>query len=174
VVKIDSADPRGCRSEEPYQTTLRGFASYTVPKIDVLVSGTVRSQPPLQVSGTLTAAGNGANWNVPNTVVASLLGRVPPGALATGNTPVQLVDNGDNRLYVDNRRTQIDLRLAKIVRIRKIRADVGVDLYNLLNDNYANTYDATYSFTQPNGGSWLNPTSILAPRFARLNVTIDY
>ena len=29
VVNIDSPDPRGCRSEEPYQTTLRSLASYT-------------------------------------------------------------------------------------------------------------------------------------------------
>src|SRR6266542_2728600 len=36
--KVDSPDPRGCLSKEPYQTTLRGLASYTVPTIDVLVS----------------------------------------------------------------------------------------------------------------------------------------
>ncbi len=129
AVIIDSPDPRGCRNEEPYQTTLRGLASYTIPKVDVLLSGTVRSQPPLQVA---TAA-----WNVPNTLVQSLLGRLPPGGLITGNTTVALVDNADDRLYVDNRRTQIDMRLAKILRLGRVRADIGVDLYNLLNSNYA-------------------------------------
>jgi hypothetical protein len=168
VVNIDSPDPRGCHNEEPFQTTLRGLASYTVPKIDVLVSGTVRSQPPVQILGA------GASWNVPNTVVANLLGRLPPGALATGNTTVQLVDNGDNRLYVENRRTQIDLRVAKVVRVGRFRTDVGVELYNLLNSNYATAYDGTYSYTQANGGTWLNPTSILSPRFARFNLTINY
>ncbi|HEY3045733.1 MAG TPA: TonB-dependent receptor, partial [Vicinamibacterales bacterium] len=87
VVKIDSPDPRGCRNQEPFQTTLRGLASYTLPKVDVLISGTLRSQPPLQI------AGNDASWIVPNTVVRSILGRLPPGGLATGNTGVQLVDN---------------------------------------------------------------------------------
>jgi hypothetical protein len=168
VVKIDSPDPRGCHNEEPYQTTLRGLASYTVPKVDVLVSATLRSQPPVQV---LPA---GAVWNVPNAVVQSLLGRLPPGGLATGNSPVQLVDNGDRRLYVDNRRTQIDMRFAKILRLGRTRTDVGVDLYNLLNTNYATGYEATYGYGQPNGGTWLNPTSILSPRFARLNITINY
>jgi hypothetical protein len=168
VVKIDSPDPRSCLSDEPYQTTLRGLASYTVPKIDVLASATVRSQPPLQI------AGNGANWVIPNTLVQSLLGDLPGGTLITGNTTVQLVDNGDHRLYADNRRTQIDIRLAKIFRFAGKRADIGVDLYNLLNSNYALNYDSNYSFTQANGGNWLNPTSILPPRFARFNVTLTY
>jgi hypothetical protein len=114
------------------------------------------------------------SWNVPNSVVLSLLGRLPPGGLLSGNTTVQLVDNGDNRLYVDNWRTQIDMRFAKVLRFGKTRTDVGVDLYNLLNSNYATTYETNYSYTQPNGGTWLNPTSILAPRFVRFNVTINF
>ena len=28
--------------------------------------------------------------------------------------------------------------------------------------------------TQPNGGNWQRPTSILPPRFARFNVTVNY
>jgi hypothetical protein len=167
-VNIDSPDPRGCRSQEPYQTTLRSLASYTVPRLGVLVSATLRSQPPVQILGT------GATWNVPNTVVISLLGRLPPGGLATGNTTVQLVDNGDHRLYVDNRRTQFDMRFAKTLRFGRTRTDIGVDLYNLLNNNYALTYDSNYSYTQPNGGTWLNPTSILSARFARFNITVNY
>jgi hypothetical protein len=165
VVKIDSPDPRGCRSEEPYQTTLRGLASYTIPKVDVLISSTVRSQPALQLN---------ASYLVPNTVVQSLLGRLPPGGLASGNTTVQLLDNADNRLYSDNRRTQIDMRFAKIVRFGRVRADVGIDLYNLLNSNYATGYESAYSPTQPNGGTWFNPTSVTPPRFARFNLTINY
>jgi hypothetical protein len=45
-VLIDSPDPRNCRSVDPYETTTRGSASYTVPKVDILVSATVRRQPP--------------------------------------------------------------------------------------------------------------------------------
>jgi hypothetical protein len=165
-VHIDSPDPRGCRNEEPYQTTVRGLASYTVPRIDVLVSATVRSQPPVQI--------NGANWLVPNTVVQSLLGRVPPGGLPSGNTTVALLDNSDHRLYADNRRTQVDMRFAKILRFGRTRTDIGVDLYNLLNSNYALGYESAYNPTQANGNTWLNPTSILSPRFARFNITINY
>ena len=164
-VNIDSPSPRFCHNEEPFQTTLRGLASYTIPKVDVLISGTVRSQPPAPLNAT---------WNVPNTVVQTLLGRLPPGALATGNTAVALLDNDGKRLYADNRRTQVDMRFAKILRFGRTRTDIGVDLYNLLNTNYALTYESNYSYTQPNGGTWQNPTSILAPRFARFNITVNY
>ena len=99
-----------------------------IPWNGVLVSATVRSQPPVQISGTLSATGNGATWNVPNTVVQGLLGRLPTGALITGNTPIFLVDNGNDRLYADNRRTQIDMRFAKVLRFSGRRLDVGMDL----------------------------------------------
>jgi len=31
---------------DPVETTLRGLASYTIPRVDVQVSATMRSQPP--------------------------------------------------------------------------------------------------------------------------------
>ena len=175
VVKIDSPDPRNCRLSPPYQTTLRGLASYTIPRVDVLLSTAVRSQPPLEL-GVLDAGSNGATWNVPNTVVQQLLGRLPPGALANGTTPVRLLDN-EHRLYPDNRRTQVDLRVAKIFRFAKKRLDVGVDLENLFNANYATTYDSTYQYSVGNtamGETWQNPTAIYPPRYARLNFTVSF
>src|SRR5437588_12225309 len=42
-------DPRGCHSVDPFQTLVRGLAIYIIPKIDVLVSATVRCQAPVQV-----------------------------------------------------------------------------------------------------------------------------
>jgi carboxypeptidase family protein len=177
TVKIDSPDPRNCRSVDPWLTTVRGLASYTIPKIDVLISGTVRSQPALEL-GT-GAVGNGATWNVPNTVVQQLLGRLPAGGLITGNTAVPLLDT-DHRLFVGGRRNQVDMRVAKILRFGRTRADVGFDLQNLLNTNYATAYTTTYAYDNAvvtgdeNGGTWLNPTSVYTPRFVRFNVTFDF
>jgi hypothetical protein len=187
VVNIDSPDPRNCRSVDPFETTFRGLASYTVPKVGILVSGTFRSQPALQLLGGNNAANlpvntggapNGANpagayFNVPNTTVQALLGRIPPGGVSTGTTTVALLDAG-NRLYAENRRTQVDMRFAKVFRFGERRADIGIDLYNLLNTNYATAYESQYSFTAANGGTWNNPTTILAPRFVRLNFTLNY
>ncbi len=66
--KFDSPDLRGCNNDNPFQTTVRGLATYTIPKIDVLVSGTVRSQP---------VQARSASWNVPNSVITGLLGFLP-------------------------------------------------------------------------------------------------
>ena len=169
VVKIDSPDPRNCRDEPPYQTTVRGLASYTIPRVDVLVSAAIRSQPPL---------GRAATWPVPNSLVSQpqFLGRVPPGGTPGGNTFVTLFDN-EHRLYADNRRTQIDLRVAKIFRFGRTRLDVGVDGENLLNTNYTTAYDNTYQYSVGNtglGGTWNNPTGVYTPRYARLNFTVSF
>jgi hypothetical protein len=174
ALRIDSPDWRtagpggtNCRSNPPYQTTVRGLASYTVPRVDVLVSTAIRSQP---------AVARTATWPVPNSIVLQILGRIPPGGTAGGNTNVALLDD-DHQLYADNRRTQVDLRVAKIFRLGKRRLDVGVDGENLFNTNYATTYDNTYQYSTGNttrGGTWNNPTAIYPPRYARLNFTLSF
>jgi hypothetical protein len=159
-------DLRNCHNVFPFQTTVRGLASYTVPKVDVLVSGTVRSQPPLERTAT---------WAIPNTLIRDASGRLPPGAQASGNTTVNILDV-DHRLF-GNRRTQIDMRFAKILRFGSRRVDLGVDLSNLLNTNYTTTYEPAYQFSAGNtaqGGTWGNPTAIYTPRFVRWNLTVDF
>src|SRR6266850_7204 len=175
------SDPRGCHSVDPFQTTVRGLATYIVPKIDVLVSATVRSQPPVQLGAApggavIAAGGNSAQWIVPNSVVAAALGHLPVGATATGTTTIQVADNV-NRVYADNRRTQVDMRIAKVLRFGRTRSDVGVDLNNLFNTNYATGYNTTYTYSAgntTNGGTWGNPTSIYTARFVRLNYTLNF
>jgi hypothetical protein len=174
-------DPRGCHSVDPFQTLVRGLASYTIPKIDVLVAMTIRSQPPVQLGApalgaTLGAGGNSAQWVVPNSVIAAALGHLPVGANATGTTTIQIADNV-NRIYADNRRNQLDMRFAKVIRWGRTRSDIGLDLNNLLNTNYATGYNTTYQYSVGNtaaGGTWGNPTSIYGPRFLRINYTLDF
>ena len=173
-MRIDSPDWRtagpgatNCRSNPPYQTTVRGLASYTIPRVDVLVSTAIRSQPPVARTAT---------WPVPNSVVQQVLGRIPPGGTAGGNTNVALLDD-DHQLYADNRRTLVDLRVAKILRFGPRRLDIGVDAENLLNTNYTTGFDNTYQYSVGNtsrGGTWNNPTAIFTPRFVRLNFTVSF
>jgi len=170
---IAGPDPRGCNNVEPWQASWRGLATYTIPKVEVQVTATVRSQPPTLLGGT---AGTTAQWQLPNSVIAAALGHLPPGATATGTTTVPIGDN-EHRIYADERRNQVDMRIAKILRFRRTRANVGVDLNNLLNSNYATGFATTYIYNTdntPRPSGWGTPTSIYYPRFVRVNYTLNF
>jgi hypothetical protein len=162
VINYGNPNPRDCRSFDPWETTIRGLGSYTIPKLDVLVSATLRSQPPLSL---------GADWVVPNTVIRDLLGGVtPPGFNVNGNTTIDLTDS-EHRIFADNRRTQVDMRFAKVLRFGRTRTDIGVDLWNLFNTNYATGYEDSFVVGDD---TWATPQSIYAPRFVRLNFTVNF
>jgi len=161
-----------CDVTEPWLTQVRGLVSYVVPKIEVQVSSSFQFKP-----GTLGIGGNdsgtngtsiSANYAAPNSVIQSSLGRLPTGGLANGNTTVDLLLPG--QLYGD-RVNQVDLRFTKILRFGRTRSQVGVDLYNVANANPGLTYNQTFTGA---GATWLRPTTILLPRFARFNVTVDF
>ena len=111
---------------------------------------------------------------MPNTLVREYLGRLPAGAQATQTTTVNLVV--PSAVYPAERRTQIDMRFAKILRFGGRRLDLGADVYNLLNANTATAFDQTfvYSATGQSGAAWLNPTSIMSPRLVRFNATLNF
>ena len=154
-------NPRDCRDIDPWETTVRGLGSYTIPKIDVVVSATVRSQSPLTVN---------AQWQVPNTMVRDQLGFLPPSLIATGNSMIDLTDS-DHRLFGEGRRTQVDMRFAKVLRFGRARTDIGVDLWNLLNTNYATSYEDTFT---AGSDTFYTPEAIYPPRFVRLNFTVNF
>ena len=83
----------------------------------------------MQVSATVQSRSGPdllANANVPSAVAQSL-GRPLSGG---GQRPVNLLNPG--QLYGD-RVTQIDFRVAKILRFGRTRTNVGVDFYNVTN-----------------------------------------
>jgi hypothetical protein len=159
-------DPRLCNNVEPWQSSIRGLASYTIPKIDVLVSATVRSTPPPQVTAT---------WQVPTaTVVTPVLGHAPFGSTST--TSITLTDN-DHRLFLGGRRTTVDMRFAKVLRFNRTRTDIGIDLNNALNTNYVTAYNGTFIYNtdnSPRPSGFLAPTAIYNPRFVRFNLTVNF
>ena len=101
-----------CDVTEPWLTTVRGLASYRIPKVDVLASTTIRSTRTVASENASNGASLSANYQMPNTVVQQLLGRLPAGAFATGNTTVNLL--APSELYPLDRRTEVDIRIAKI------------------------------------------------------------
>jgi hypothetical protein len=159
-----------CSASEPWQTTIRGLASYTVPKIDVLVSTIVRSQPNVQPGGDVgtNGASRSANYLMNAAQFLAATGR----PLRTGVTTetVNLLLPGT--IYGE-RINNIDLRIAKVVRVKGTRANIGVDLYNLTNANTPTAVEATYD-PASRGERWLRPTTVLQPRFMRFNVQFDF
>jgi hypothetical protein len=139
-----------CRVSYGVLTQLRGLASYMVPGIDVQVSTAFQSKP-----GAMLAA----NYAAPNNAVAPSLGRNLSGNAA--NVTVNLVTPGS--MYGD-RINQLDLRVAKTLRMGRWRTTLGVDVFNFLNSSAVLTYNNSYVA----GGPWLQPLTVLTPRFVRL------
>jgi hypothetical protein len=137
----------------------------------VLASTTVRSVRTNASENASNGASLAANYQIPNSVLVGFLGRLPAGATAAQNTTLNLL--APSELYPLERRTEVDIRVAKILRFGRSRLDVGVDLYNLFNANATTTYQQTYLYTN-NGATWLDPTAILAPRLARFNATLSF
>ena len=78
---------------------------------------------------------------------------------------INLLDPG--QMYRD-RINQVDLRVGKIFRFGRTKANVGVDLYNALNSSVVQNSNATY------GPSWLTPTLVMPARFAKVSAQIDF
>jgi hypothetical protein len=161
-----------CRFAEPWLTTFRGLASYTIPKADVLVSAIFRSQANVQPGGDV--ATNGASRQANFLMNAAQFMANTGRALRPGVTTetVNLLLPG--QLYGE-RVNNLDMRVAKIVRIKGTRTNIGVDFYNLTNGNTPTTVDQSYS-ADPTalGARWLRPTAVLNPRFVRFNVQVDF
>ncbi|HEU4690746.1 MAG TPA: TonB-dependent receptor [Vicinamibacterales bacterium] len=148
-----------CRVVEPMQTSFRGLASYVIPKVDVQVSGTWRSDPGNELR---------ADYVVTNAIASPSLGR----NLSSGNVTVNLIPRGT---VYGARVNNVDLRIAKILRLRGTRMQFGADVYNLLNTDVVTGYNNGYSAPTPTRESiWLTPTAILPARYVRLNMQLDF
>ena len=76
------------------------------------------------------------------------------------------------QVYPD-RINSLDLRVAKILRLSHYRTNVGFDFYNLFNANTGTAFNQVFD-PQTSGASWFRPTTVLAARFVRFNVTVDF
>ena len=146
-----------CDTSTAWLTRVTALGSYTIPKIDVQVAGTLRSDQGAPLA---------ANWTAPN---AATIGLNRPFAGIGGQTiVVNLIEPGT--LYGD-RVTQIDMRFAKILRLGRTRATVGVDVYNLPNSSAVLTYNQTFV---PTTTTWLRPTGVLQARFVKISAQVDF
>ena len=158
-----------CDFAEPWLTTFRGLGTYTVPKVDVLVSAIFRLQPNAQPGNDVATNGASRSANYRLNAAAFLAATGRPLRTGVAQETVNLLAQGD--LYGDRVNT-LDLRFAKILRLGKTRTNVGIDLYNVFNSNTATTYEAVYDPT--NANAWFQPTAVVQPRFVRVNAQFDF
>jgi hypothetical protein len=145
-----------CRISEPYLTEVKGLATYLVPKLGVQVSGTWSSIPGSDLAANYTVTSAIAN------VGPQQLGR----NLSAGNVTVNLIAPAT---YYAPRRTNMDFRVAKILRYGRTRTQIGVDVYNLTNTDVVTTFNQTYTST-----SWLTPTAIQPARYVKVSAQFDF
>jgi hypothetical protein len=144
-----------CDRTTPWLTSVKGYAVYTVPRIDVQLSGTFRSTKETAIN---------ANFVASNAYLAanSTLGR--PLAGGAGTMTIAILE--PNTLYLD-RRNELDLRFGKVLRAGRSRTVLSVDVFNTLNSDAALTVNQSFA-------AWLRPQSILNARLVKFSAQFDF
>jgi hypothetical protein len=142
-----------CLIQEAFRTQLKFLGTFTVPRVDVLVSGTFQSIPGPEVA---------ALYTVPNAVAAQSLGRSLAGGAS--NVTVNLIAPGT--MYGE-RMNQLDFRVGKIFRVGRTRATISLDLYNALNASPVLLESTAFA-------TWRTPQQILPARFAKVGVQFNF
>jgi len=151
---VTTANPY-CHVAYGVLTQVRGLSSYVIPKIDVQIAATFQSKP-----GALLAA----NYAVPNALVVPSLGRSLSGNAS--NVTVNLIEPG--AMYGD-RVNELDFSVAKVLKYGRSRTRIALEAYNLLNSSAVLTYNNTFV----PGGTWLQPLTVLTPRFFKITAEIE-
>ena len=142
-----------CHTEQR-QTQFKMLGSYTVPRVELQVSGTLQSLPGPEIF---------ANYVATNAQVVPTLGRnLAAGAGAT--VTVNLVKPGT--MY-GPRLNQLDLRIGRALHVGRTRTTLNLDVYNALNVDTALTMNNAYA-------SWQRPQSIILARFAKIGLQFDF
>jgi Carboxypeptidase regulatory-like domain len=149
-----------CHNAPGFDTRFTAAGTYTIPKVEVQISGTLLSSAGVPLR---------ADWTVSSAVVAQWLGR--PLAGNVPNITVNLLEPGAMRA---DRVNQVNLRFGKLLRFGRNRANISLDLYNAF--NFDTVILPNQAFIP--GGAWLTPTGSTAPvliaRTAQFTVQYDF
>ena len=181
-----------CNPATRWETSVRGTASYTIladkPWADILVSTVFqrRNGPARAANHAFTK--DQVTWAPSSTARATqpcpagaTAGQVgcftPSGVNVTAtNYTVNMLNPGD--LYGPGY-TTFDVKFGKNVRFANKRLNIGVDIYNLFNNDQVITYQDNFD-TVDNAATtnvveqWGQATSLLSPRFVRLSIQLDF
>jgi carboxypeptidase family protein len=142
-----------CRQRSRILTDLKLLGTYIVPRIDVQVAATVQSVPGPQIV---------ANYVAANAVVQPSLGRPLSGNAA--NMTANIVDAGT--MYGE-RSNQMQLRVAKLLRLGRTHATASLDVYNVFNANPVLTLNSAFA-------TWQRPLSIPNARWAKFVLQFEF
>jgi Carboxypeptidase regulatory-like domain len=177
----------GCKTLTPWQTTVKGSMSYTIPKVDVLVSTVFQSQPGTELTANVTYDKSEVAWNPASASRAAV--PCATAALGTGcfngvNFFTVFANTVSVPLYLNNEaygpRIQLwDLKIAKNIRFAGKRLTLGADIYNMFNSDGITQFNATYTRDNPatpavEVNHWLEPILIAPPRFVRGQITFNF
>ena len=176
-----------CNPYTRWETSVRGTAAYTIPKVDVLVSTVFARRLGPERSANHAFTKDEVTWEpssaaratapCPAGATAGQVGCFTAGANVTATTyTVNMLNPGE--LYGPGY-TIFDLKLGKNIRFAGRRLNVGVDIYNLFNNDqvlvYQNNFDTADNPATTNVvEQWGQASELLTPRFVRLTVQFDF
>jgi hypothetical protein len=155
-----------CHIDTPFLTQVKLLSAYTIPRVEVQVSGTFQSipGPPIAANYIATNAvvapslGRNLSGNAPNVTVNLIPG---VGAFAATNPAASFGTMFGERL------NQLDLRFGKRLTFGKYRVALNLDAYNILNLNPVIQESIVYS-------TWRTPQGILPARFAKVSAQFEF
>ncbi len=182
-----------CNPATRWETNVRGTAAYTIladkPWADILVSTVFQWRPGVERAANHAFTKDEITWEpasaaratapCPAGATAGQVGCFTGSAGSTTNTAsiqtINLLNTG--QLYGEGY-TIFDLKLAKNIRFANRRLNIGVDVYNLFNNDAVRTYQDNYDVADNPATAvveqWGQATGLLSPRFARLSVQFDF
>jgi carboxypeptidase family protein len=180
-VKSREGNTPACNPHTRWDTNVRGSVTYTIPWADILVSSIFQYRPGIELNANMTVTKDQVTWeqNSASRATAACTGAaqagqvgcfVTQGATTATQTTVNLLDPGD--IYGEGY-TIFDLKFGKNIRFARKRLNVGVDVYNLFNNDAIRGIQETYPASNA-GVVWSSPTVLLSPRFARLSIQFDF
>jgi hypothetical protein len=149
-----------CLQESPWETSYRAAVTYTIPRIDLLVSSVFFDKTNI---GTDQLVSLQANYTLTPADLADAAAQIGRPLNVTGPLTVNLLAPG--QLYGPRVR-QWNFAAKKVVRISNQRLTLGADIYNLLNNNVTTGFNPTFV---PTLAGWQSPQTYMNPRVFRLN-----
>jgi hypothetical protein len=144
-----------CREVTPFsaQTQVKLNGSVPLPG-EIVVAATFQS-----ISGPSYTA----NYPATSEEIAPSLGRPLSGGTRTASVPLVAPF-----LLFEDRIQRLDIRLSKIIRIRRVRVQLNLDSYNALNSDAIRSVNSTFDVR------WRQPNSIIDPRHVQLGGQISF